>query len=185
MTALKRNKKKVSERHYTTTTTTTNQKGNDVGAMGGGSAVSLWQFVRSHQIMQSFLRMDALPSPIRSIFRFILCFLLYCYYIAILLTFLIVALFLLRLFIELFILRLFTDNESIINKIDDNYDYDYYYNSISTIPAAIRTNNKIADVNANADDDDDDADFSVNFNINFNNPQIVILAGPHKTASTT
>ena len=182
MTALKRNKKKVSESHYTTTTTTTNQKGNDVGAMGGGSAVSLWQFVRSHQIMQSFLRMDALPSPIRSIFRFILCFLLYCYYIAILLTFLIVALFILRLFIELFILRLFIDNESIINKIDDNYDNDYYYNSIS-IPA-IRTNNKIADVNVNADADAD-ADFSVNFNINFNNPQIVILAGPHKTASTT
>jgi hypothetical protein len=36
-------------------------------------------------------------------------------------------------------------------------------------------------VNVNADAD---ADFSVNFNINFNS-QIVMLAGPHKTASTT
>ena len=85
--------------------------------------------------------------------------------------------------VALFILRLFINNESIFNKIDDNgYGYDYYYNSIS-IPA-MRTNNKIADVNANADDDED-ADFSVNFNINFNTPQIVMLAGPHKTASTT
>jgi hypothetical protein len=38
-----------------------------------------------------------------------------------------------------------------------------------------------ANVNVNADAD---ADFSVNFNINFNS-QIVMLAGPHKTASTT
>ena len=162
MTALKR-KNKVSKSH--TTTTTTNQKGNN-GAIMGGSAVSLW---------------------IRSIFRFTFCFLLYCYYIAILLTFLLVALGLLRL--------LFIDNKSILNKIDDGYDY--YYNSISTIPAAIRTNNKIVStqasgsfVHGNADagadaDVDADADFSVNFDINFNNPQIVILAGPHKTASTT
>jgi hypothetical protein len=40
-----------------------------------------------------------------------------------------------------------------------------------------------ANVNVNADADAD-ADFSVNFNINFNS-QIVMLAGPHKTASTT
>jgi hypothetical protein len=46
--------------------------------------------------------------------------------------------------------------------------------SSSSVDANVNVN-----VNVNAD-----ADFSVNFNINFNS-QIVMLAGPHKTASTT
>jgi ABC-type uncharacterized transport system permease subunit len=81
--------------------------------------------------------------------------------------------------IALYLLRLFIDNESILNKMED-------YDESIPIPA-IRTNkigstqasSSSVDANVNAD-----ADFSVNFNINFN-PQIVILAGPHKTASTT
>jgi hypothetical protein len=48
--------------------------------------------------------------------------------------------------------------------------------SSSSVDANVNVN-----VNVNADAD---ADFSVNFNINFNS-QIVMLAGPHKTASTT
>ena len=162
MTALKRNKKKVSDWHYTTTTTTTtNQKGNDVGAMGGDNADTLlWQFVRSHTTNRNGRSSTTIIKWIIVISA-----------------------------VALFILRLFIDNESIFNKIDDNgYDYDYYYKSLISIPAAIRTKNKIADVNANANADvnaDADDDFSVNFDINFNNPQIVILAGPHKTASTT
>jgi hypothetical protein len=52
--------------------------------------------------------------------------------------------------------------------------------SSSSVDANVNVN-----VNVNADADADaDADFSVNFNINFNS-QIVMLAGPHKTASTT
>ena len=157
MTALNRKRnKKVRESH--TTTTTTNQKGNDVGAMGGGNADTLlWQFVSSHTTNRNGRSSTTIIKWIVVISA--------------------VALFILRL--------LFIDNESIFNKIDDNgYDYDYYYKSLISIPAAIRTKNKIADVNVNADADAD-ADFSVNFNISFNNPQIVMLAGPHKTASTT
>ena len=156
MTALNRKRnKKVSESH--TTTTTTNQKGNDVGAMGGGNADTLlWQFVSSHTTNRNGRSSTTIIKWIVVISA-----------------------------VALFILRLFINNESIFNKIDDNgYDYDYYYKSLISIPAAIRTKNKIADVNVNADADAD-ADFSVNFNINFNNPQIVMLAGPHKTASTT
>ena len=142
-----------------------NQKGNDVGAMGGGNTDSLlWQFVSSHTTNRNGRSSTTIIKWIVVISA-----------------------------VALFILRLFINNESIFNKIDDgNYDYNYYYNSFS-IPAAIRTKNKIAStqasgntVNANADDDADaDADFSVNFDINFNAPQIVMLAGPHKTASTT
>ena len=64
--------------------------------------------------------------------------------------------------VALFLRRSFICNESI------------------SIPS-VKTNKIIyANVNIKAN-----ADFSVNFNINFNNSQIVILAGPHKTASTT
>jgi hypothetical protein len=94
-----------------------------------------------------------------------------------------VALYLFRSFINI-------NNGSIFNEMND-------YGELLSIPVT-RTNKIVstqatssssvdANVNVNVNvnaDADADADFSVNFNINFNS-QIVMLAGPHKTASTT